>query len=286
MGAEGGEEAFLHIANAANAEALDFGDGEEIARGRGDENGIGGFQIGGAEMAFATSDAVDANAFEEHLAGDAGQAAAVERGRDDIVSEDGEQIRRRAFTDASEFIEQDDFIKPAVVGFFVPSEITGPGGDLGAAKFVGAVAGIGLDGESNRVAPFSEAGGEGDGFNAAGEARGFKQPPVVADKGDAQGGVVGFVSGDEGMETGEEFFRRFRKGHAQAPAIARHASPMPLPGEQDSIGDAKRTEYAPAVEKPHLPGKQARFGGLADGVVVQEKAMHSLILQMPRGEVT
>ena len=210
MGAEGGEEAFPHIANAANAEALDFGDGEEIARGRGDENGIGGFQIGGAEMAFATSDAVDSNAIEEHLAGDAGQAAAVERGSDDIVSEDGEQIRRRAFTDATEFIEQDDFIKSAVVGFFVPSEITGPGGDLGAAKFVGAVAGIGLDGESNRAAPFSDTGGEGDGFNAAGETRGFKQATVVADKGDAKGSVVGFVSGDEGMETGEEFFRRFR----------------------------------------------------------------------------
>ena len=61
---------------------------------------------------------------------------------------------------------------------------------------------------------------------------------------------------------------------------------MPLPGEQDAIDDTESTEDAPAVEKPDLPGEQARFGGLANGIVVQKEAMHPLILQMPRGEVT
>ena len=274
IGAERCQEAFLDVANAANAEAFDFGDGEEVARGGRHENGIGGFQIGGPEVALATGNAVDVNAIEEHFAGDTGQAAAIERGCDDIVAEDGEEIRGSAFTDAAEFIEQDDLVKTALLGFFVPGEITRPGGDLGAAKLIGAVAGIGLDGKSNRVGPVSKAGREGDGFKTAGEAGGFKQAAVVADDGDAESGVVGVVGGDQRMETCEKLLWRFRHGHTQPPGITRHTRPMPLPGEQDAIGDTESTEDAPAIEKPDLPGEQAGFGGLANGIVVQKEAMH------------
>jgi hypothetical protein len=224
---------------------------------------------------LAEGNAGELEGVEEDFAGDAGEAAGVERWGADIVTEDGEDVGGGTFADAAVFVEEDDFVEAAFVGLFVPGEVLGPGGELGAAELAGAVAGIGFEGEANGVAPLAEAGGEGDDIKAAGKARGFKEAAVVADDGDAEGAVDDLIGGDELEERCVEIVRRGGKRDAQAGSITDHAGPMALPGKQDAIGNAEGAEDTPAVQEADLTGREAGFGGFANGVIVQQEAMHT-----------
>lgn len=227
-------------------------------------------------MLFTNCNAIDVNGIEKKFPGDSGEAAAIQGRSDDIRTENSEQIRRGTFTDPAMFIEEHHLIKTTIVSFFVPGEIGGPGGDLGAAELVSAMPRIGFQGEANGPAPLAQSGGEGNRFEWASEARRFKEATMVADNGDTKRGVSRAVCGDERPESGKKLFRRFRQRHAEALRIANHTRPMALPSEQDPIGDTERTEDTPAVEKTNLTREKARFGGFTNGIVVQKEAVHSL----------
>lgn len=270
MGAEGGEEAGGDIRLGANAQAFDLCDWEDVAGGGSHENGAGPFQICGEEVAFADGNAGDVDRIEEDFAGDAGEATGIERWGDDFVTEDGEEVGGGALADAAVFVEEDDFVEAAFVGLFVPGEIIGPGGDFGAAKLVGALAGVGLDGQADGIAPVPEAGGEGDDVELAGLAGGFKQATVVADDGDAEGAIGSAVGGDEAVEAIEQGFGRFRQRYAHSVGIAHHAGPVAIPFKQNAFGDAEGTKNAPSIEESNLAGEQAGLRGFADRLIVEQ----------------
>lgn len=270
----------------ANAQAFDFGDGQDIAGGGGHEDGVGSFEIGGKQVAFADCDAIDVDRIEQYFAGDARETPGIEGGRYDFIAEDGEEVGGGAFADPTLFVEEDDFVEAAIVGFFVPGEIVGPGGDLGPTEFVGAVAGVGLDGEADRIAPVAETGGEGDDFELPGLAGRFKQTAVVADNGDPESAVECFVCLNEALEPVEQAGGRFRQRHTHPLSIADHAGPMAIPLKQHPFRDAQRAEDAPPVQESDLPGEQAGLGGFPDRVVVEQEAMHTPILQAAKGQVT
>lgn len=120
MGAEGGEQTSGHIGLSADVEALDFRHRQYVAGGGGHEDGVGDFQIGGKQVAFADGDSIGLNGIEQNLAGDAREAAGIEGRGDNVVAEDGEEVGGGTLADAAVFVEKDNFVEAAFVGFLVP----------------------------------------------------------------------------------------------------------------------------------------------------------------------
>jgi hypothetical protein len=260
------------------AEGFDFGDGEEFAGRGGHEDGVGAFEVGGGEVAFEDGDAGQGEGVEEDFTGDAGEAAGVEGRGEDGLAEDGEEVGGGAFTDAAVFVEEDDFVVAALAGLFVPGEVLGPGGDFGAGEFTGSVAGVGFEGEAGGGRPGDEVFGEGDEVVGAGEAGAIEGSAGVADDGEAEGGVFGVVGGDEAEEVVVDRFRGGGHGDVHALGVAEHALPVALVGEQDAVGDVEGGEDAPAVEQAGLAGGEEEVGGVAELFVVEQAAMHALIV--------
>jgi hypothetical protein len=61
-------------------------------------------------------------------------------------------------------------------------------------------------------------------------------------------------------------------------SILMHALPMPLEGEQHSVGHPDRTEHAPTGQQPNLAGRKSFLVSVHNVAVVQDEAMHVLIL--------
>lgn len=260
------------------AERFDFGDGEEFAGGGGDEDGVGAFEIGGVEVAFVDGDAGQGEGIEEDFAGNTGEAAGVEGWGENGLAEDGEEVGGGTFADAAVFVEEEDFIVAAVAGLFVPGEVLGPGGNFGSGEFAGAVAAVGFEGEAGGGAPVGEVLGEGDEVVGAGEAGCVEGAARVANDGEAEGGVFGVVGGDEAEEVVMDHFRGGGHGDMHALGVAEHAMPVALVGEQDALADVEGGEDAPTVEQAGLTGGEEAFGGVAELFVIEQAAMHALIV--------
>lgn len=67
--------------------------------------------------------------------------------------------------------------------------------------------------------------------------------------------------------------------------IALHPFPVPLERKQHTVGDAHGAEDAPAVQESNLAGAQALLVCIQNIVIVQQEAVHILILSR-WGELT
>ena len=113
-------------AGVGDGVAGDFADADEVAIGGGDENFVGGVEIFGAEHLFDDRDAGFGRDFHEDAAGDAFEAAGVERRGEDLAFSDGENIRRSAFGNFPALIEKEDIIAPPRSRIGKHSIIQGP----------------------------------------------------------------------------------------------------------------------------------------------------------------
>src|SRR5437588_1220176 len=64
--------------------------------------------------------------------------------------------------------------------------------------------------------------------------------------------------------------------------VALHPIPMPLESEENSLLHTDSAEHAPAIQQTNLAGRKALLMCVQDLVVVQQEAMHILILTRTR----
>lgn len=229
-------------------------------------------------MALGDGDAGGGDRFEEYFAGDSGQAAGIEGRGEYGFAEDGEQVGGCTLADTTVFVEEDDFVVAALAGLFVPGEIVGPRSDFRTSELAGAVPGVGFESQAGVGTPADEIFGERDEVVGAGEARCIPGTAGVADDGDTEGRVFRMIGGDEAEEAGAEVFGGRRHGDVHALGIAHHAAPVAFVGEEDSVCDMEGGEDPPTIEQADLSGREKAFGGVAHLFVVEQAAMHALIV--------
>src|ERR1019366_827347 len=125
---------------AARLPVFDLQYGQQVARGRSDEDLVGRLQIAGQQRLLFHPNPGNADLPEDHFAGNSRQATGTERWRVHVAAVGDEKIRRGAFGDFAVLIEQDHLIETACLRGFEPGQIHRPGEDFGAGKLAGGVA--------------------------------------------------------------------------------------------------------------------------------------------------
>src|ERR1700682_2931719 len=142
--------------------AGDFAYTDNVAVGGGDEDFVGGVEIFGAKDLLDDVDARFRSDFREDAAGDAFEAAGVERRRINFTVFHGENIRGGALGDLAALVEQNHFVEPFFLRFGNGPDIGKPGNAFDSGEGSGGVAAVGAESEANWFVVFGERGGIDD----------------------------------------------------------------------------------------------------------------------------
>jgi hypothetical protein len=247
---------------------------DDVAIGGGNKKFVGGVKIFGAKDLLDDVDARFRSDFREDAAGDAFEAAGVERRRIDLAVFDGENIGGGAFGDFAALVEQDHFVETFLLRFGNGPDIGKPGNTFDSGEGSGGVAAVGAQAEANRFVVFGERGGIDDEVDLWLRLVAAPEPDLVVDQIDARTAFGNIVGANDFVQMHADFSGGVRHGEADERGIFFEAAPVALVGEGFAARDADGGEEAPAANESGLSGGQADFLDGQQGIVVEDVAMN------------
>lgn len=274
VGGEGLVEALSdRTGRAGIAMAGDFTDGQQCSIGGGNEDLVGGEQIGGAERRFLALHSGTRANFEQNAARDSFETAGVERRRQHAAGAHAEKIRSGAFSNFATFIEQHNFIETGLLGLVKIPDIVEPGGNFHAGERRGCVAPMFAEIEAGGLAKSRQVGAAQEQVN---EWKALVAAPVadlIVNGVNARAAFGNAIGTDDLEQIAADFFGVEGKRAVGSRGVALEAFPMALEGERDAIKNMQSGEQTPAVEQASLAGGHAAFFDGHEFVVVKNESM-------------